>query len=617
MSAETLIQYLSWAIYLITFIVTAVRAIHQPLRAKVDTALLFSAPALLILLSLASQANLLEKSALYTDITVLLLLLIPYLLLRVVYDFYNVPAWFMRLSEVVLAVLVIGTFFFGSALPIWFLSLLIVYLALLPVYSVVAFVQAARSGKGVTRRRMVAAALGSLFFLSIFILAGTSLWFPSLAGISATASNLCGLASAVCYYLGFAPPSFLRRAWQEPELRAFLGRAATLPRLPDTLSIAQEIEKWTAQSVGAPNARIGLWNPAREQLDFSGDASLVPSKSMVAGRAFLEQRALFEPHVHAENPTQREMLQRYGANAIMAAPITAGARPLGVLVAYAQRAPIFAEEDLALLQLLADQAAVILESRALIDEATRVRAREEATRLKDDFLSAAAHDLKTPLTTLVGQTQLLERRALRSPTAPADLDGIRRVAKEAQRLRTLVLELLDAARAEQGRLVSEREPLNLVELAQEVCTRHSSGRYQCVVEADSPAQGEYDRTRISQLIENLVENAVKYMPDGGQVDIKIWQAGDTNYITVSDSGIGIAPEDLPYIFDRFHRGGNVDDRRFAGMGLGLYICRAIVEQHGGSITAQSKPGEGAVFTVELPVEATTPQKEVDMAQVNA
>src|SRR5204862_8184128 len=107
-------------------------------------------------------------------------------------------------------------------------------------------------------------------------------------------------------------------------------------------------------------------------------------------------------------------------------------------------------------QLLADQAAVVLESRALIDEAARVQAREQVTRLKDDFLSAAAHDLRTPLTTLVAAAQLLDRRAARFPDQPADPVAIGRILSEAQRLRTLVVELLDASRAERGSLVGER-----------------------------------------------------------------------------------------------------------------------------------------------------------------
>ncbi|MBI3970510.1 MAG: HAMP domain-containing histidine kinase [Chloroflexi bacterium] len=326
-----------------------------------------------------------------------------------------------------------------------------------------------------------------------------------------------------------------------------------------------------------------------------------------------------------------------------------------MLVVYAPRAPIFVEDDLALVQLLADQAAVVLESRALIDEAARVQALEESTRLKEDFLSAAAHDLKTPLTTILAQAQLLERHLKRRPDSEArnaDLAGVGRIVVEGQRLRDLMLELLDTSRVEQGRLLGRREPVDLVALAQSVCARYAPGR--CVVEAEGPVTGEFDRSRIGQLLENLVENALKYSPTGEPVRVRLWVApaasetpaspapggartdgsvrtaenvgagaaagsaaiGELARIAVSDRGIGIPPADLPHVFDRFYRAANVDDRRFAGMGLGLYICRGIVERHGGRIWVESHPGEGSTFHVALPLwvrvaaraETSTPRK---------
>jgi signal transduction histidine kinase len=273
---------------------------------------------------------------------------------------------------------------------------------------------------------------------------------------------------------------------------------------------------------------------------------------------------------------------------------------LGVLLVYAARPPIFADEDLELVKLLADQAAVILESRTLMDQAVQVQVQQQSTSLKEDFLSAAAHDLRTPLTILVGQVELMERRIQRNPDAPADLVSIQRIKTEAHRLKNLVLELLDAERIGQGRLVTMREEVDLVEVAEEACQRNSSERHHCSVQADGPVTGMYDPIRIQQLVENLVENAVKYSPDGGTVEIKLWsepggmthQAGEErveawNHLTIRDHGIGIPTEDLPNVFERFHRGTNVDDRRFVGMGLGLYICRTIAEQHGGSISVES------------------------------
>jgi signal transduction histidine kinase len=244
--------------------------------------------------------------------------------------------------------------------------------------------------------------------------------------------------------------------------------------------------------------------------------------------------------------------------------------------------------------------AVVLESRELIDEVARARAREEATRLKDDFLSAAAHDLKTPLTTLVAQAQLLERRAMRQPDQPTDVAGIQRIVRESKRLSSLVVELLDVTRADEGTLVGVREPIDLVAVAREVCERRSTPRHPCVVEGEASVLGSYSRGRIAQLVEHLVENAVKYSPEGGEVRVRVWCEDGEAHLTVADRGIGIPREDLPHVFDRFRRGTNVDDRRFAGMGLGLYICRGIAEQHGGRLWGSSEPGQGSTFQVVLP-----------------
>ena len=120
--------------------------------------------------------------------------------------------------------------------------------------------------------------------------------------------------------------------------------------------------------------------------------------------------------------------------------------------------------------------------------------------------------------------------------------------------------------------------------------------------AENPVVGTYDPQRIAQVLENLVENAVKYSPEATEVRIGVGQRDAQATLDVSDDGIGIPAEDLPRVFDRFYRAANVDDRRFAGMGLGLFICRGIVEQHGGRIWVESTVGAGSTFHVTLPIE---------------
>ncbi|MCW5852560.1 MAG: HAMP domain-containing histidine kinase, partial [Anaerolineae bacterium] len=178
------------------------------------------------------------------------------------------------------------------------------------------------------------------------------------------------------------------------------------------------------------------------------------------------------------------------------------------------------------------------------------------------------------------------------------------IIREAKRLARLVRELLDASRVEQGRLLGVREPMDLVAVAREVCESWSFDHHRCSIDTAEPVEGEFDRARMMQLLENLVENAVKYSPEGGEIHIHVWREDGQANLTVSDQGIGIAPADLPTLFERFQRGSNVDDRRFAGMGLGLFICRGIVEQHGGRIWASSPGiGHGSTFHVALPLHA--------------
>lgn len=603
LTADQLIQYLSWAIYVIIFIQVFWRLIRSPQRANLNIGLLFFSTTLIIGISLLNTLGLVTKQAAgYVNGTALLML--PYLLLRLLDDLMVLPRLLRR---------VVGTLQVGAVLTLWLLpperpaavnlTLLAFVLALLG-YAIFLSLRATLTTHGITRRRMAAVGLGTLFLLLDLLTGSLPLLLPVSRDLLHILVDLWGLASAICYYLGFAPPAWLRRAWQAPELRGFLSRVTELTRLPDLQSMVRALEQGAATSTGAPQARLGLWDPALQALHFpsSSGTGLVPlSSSVPATRAFREQRPLFSPSTRYDEPGFAELDRSQVATAVLVAPISSGDKHMGVLLVYAPRAPLFAEDDLELLRLLADQAAVLLENRALIDETADIRARAEASRFKEDFLSAAAHDLKTPLTTLIALAQLLERRAARDPAAPPDQSSIQRLVQEGQRLRALVLELLDAAHVQQGSLLGQREAVDLVEVARGVCERQDGPLHPCVLEAGDPVVGLYDAQRIAQLLENLVENAIKYSPGGGVVRVCLRQDHSGVHLSVSDRGIGIPADDMPYLFERFHRGTNVDDRRFPGMGLGLFICKGIVEQHGGRIAVSSRLGEGSTFHVTLPL----------------
>jgi signal transduction histidine kinase len=341
---------------------------------------------------------------------------------------------------------------------------------------------------------------------------------------------------------------------------------------------------------------VALWDSDRRVLCV-GDVEL----PRTLAQPMVDQQSRL---VRLDEQTDTEMaaLGVENARAALAAPISSFQKQLGVLLVFSPRSPVFANSDLELIRLLADQIAIILESRALVDQATRVHAREEAARLKEDFLSSAAHDLKTPLTGIVTQAQVLRRRAERDPTAPADRVGLDRLLEQSHRLKNLVLALLDVTRMEQGSLIGDTQDANLTEVVRTLARNEAIRWKRVQLRTTEPMVARIDLARFEQVIVNLIENALKYSPQGTPVRVELWREAGEVLLSVHDDGIGIPAEDQPLVFERFHRARNVDDRRFAGMGLGLYIARGIVEQHGGRIWVESTPGVGSTFYVALPAE---------------
>ena len=598
MSGLEQLQYLSWLLYLVVFVLVLVRAIHRPTPAHINMTLFFGAVAMVIV-----STTLTSKAHLALDwvgdvVTPAAAVALGYLLLRLVHDFSSVPTLLMRSVEIGMLACIASVVLSPRPMHDNVALGLVLYLVLVIAYDTWAFARHARRTQGVTRRRMQAAAAGSLCLDLDLVVAGVSVVVPSVPAGWEELGAALGVASGVCYFVGFAPPTWLRRAWQEPEVRTFLQRVTRLARLSDIRNLVQELERGAADALGAPAARIALWDAdiCRLRL-FSDDRQIVLPR---LPQAWLEQRATLDVGPSRQDPPDTALADLYSARAIMAAPITAYGKRLGVLIVYAPQPPVFANSDLELIQLLADQAAVALENRELIDEAAQVRAREEATRLKDDFLSSAAHDLKTPLTGIVTQAQLLRRRAERDPAAPPDRVGLDRLLEQSHRLKNLVLELLDVSRLEHGSLVGERQEADLAALVRSLA-RQDQARWKRVrVRADEPVRALVDVPRFEQVITNLVENALKYSPHHAPVSVTVWAENDTARLSVRDEGIGIPAEDQPLVFERFHRGRNVDDRRYAGMGLGLYITRGIVQQHGGKIWLESAPGMGSTFQVAVP-----------------
>lgn len=609
MNADQLVQYCTQALYVLIFVVAAIKASLRPLRSNIDIAIWFGVVTLIVAETRVIDALGIHSGRVLTAVTSVLLMALPYLLLRLADDFVEVPRPVLRAAALGLVLSAVCLFVFTAPYPLALTLAYVIYFVGFTLYDALALAHGARDSEGVTRRRLRAAALGTVCLSLVILWAGVEAAVPDGAGWSAL-GDVLALASGICYFIGFATPRWLRRMWQEPAVRTFLQRAAALARLPELAELVSELERDLARSFGTRRATIGLWDEGTRTLRYdTGETVLAfPDDQLIAGRAFRERRPIFSEDAMRDDPAHADVYARSGAHAVLAAPLTAGDRRFGVLAVYASRTPIFADDDLELAALLAGQSATILENHLLISEAAAVRAHAEATQLKDEFLVAAAHDLKTPLTALVAQAQLLERRARRNPSAPADPEGIARIVRETQRLKRLVLELLDVTRIQQGRLVTRRDPVDLAALLREACERQATTLHRCVLDGPATLIGSVDEQRMAQLIDNLLENAVKYSPDGGAIRVVLWRDADTAHFTVTDQGVGIPAGDLPHLFDRFHRGSNVAENPAPGLGLGLYICRGIVEQHGGTLSATSAgTGQGSTFHVTLPLSVPADQ----------
>ncbi|WPB77891.1 ATP-binding protein [Archangium violaceum] len=239
----------------------------------------------------------------------------------------------------------------------------------------------------------------------------------------------------------------------------------------------------------------------------------------------------------------------------------------------------------------------------LFSEAQEARAEaERMVRLRDEFLSVASHELKTPLTSLSLQLHTLLKRAR---TQPGDAELAQRLEKAQRQLHKLARmmdELLDVSRLAEGRLRLELCDVDLEQLVREVMERYQEEAWRAgsrlELRAEGPVVGRWDRTKLEQVVTNLLTNALKYGP-GAPVEVRVHSSGALALLEVTDHGIGIAPEDLERIFGKFERA--VPVRQYGGFGLGLYIVRQLVEAMGGGVNVESTPGAGATFHLVLPL----------------
>ncbi|BAY91582.1 MULTISPECIES: PAS domain S-box protein [unclassified Tolypothrix] len=336
--------------------------------------------------------------------------------------------------------------------------------------------------------------------------------------------------------------------------------------------------------------------PLIESLEF-GEA--------VCGLAAQTRRQIIVNNVQHSTHPNTQILCTLKITAYAAQPLIARGKLLGVLSFGSSTRTQFTPEEIALLQATSDQIAIALERAELMASLQQQTEQLiQANRVKDEFLAVLSHELRTPLNPILGWSQLLRTQKYDEATTARALETIERNAK----LQTeLIEDLLDVSRILQGKLSLNITQVDLAAtINAAIETVRLAAEAKCIqlqvsVQPNmAPVVG--DSARLQQVVWNLVSNAVKFTPKHGQIEIAVEYQASQVQLQVRDTGKGISPEFLPYVFDYFRQADGTSTRKFGGLGLGLAIVRHLVELHGGTVKAESAgEGQGATFTVTLPI----------------
>jgi PAS domain S-box-containing protein len=283
----------------------------------------------------------------------------------------------------------------------------------------------------------------------------------------------------------------------------------------------------------------------------------------------------------------------------MAVPIMLRDRLLGALtLARIAATPAYTEQDLRFAEEVANRAALVIENTRLYAEA------QAAIQTRDQFLSLAAHELRTPITTVLGSAQLIQRQLKQSPAATdRELQRVQTLIDHVWRLQRLIQTLLDPARIAAGQLSIEREPVDLSLTIRQIleALQPTLRDHHIVTQGlDTPCIITGDQMRLEQVVQNILQNAIKYSPNGGAIRVELAQHTQHVDLTIHDEGIGIPSDDIARITERFYRAMNVRSTNFSGMGIGLYVVKEILTAHGGTLRIESRHGAGTQIQVRLP-----------------
>jgi two-component system, NtrC family, sensor kinase len=332
-----------------------------------------------------------------------------------------------------------------------------------------------------------------------------------------------------------------------------------------------------------------------------------PSRGHGSARAILGKAVVHIPDVELDTEFEYQALSRaVGWRSGLFVPMLRDGAPIGALAVTRAAPGPFSTSEIDLLKTFADQAVIAVENVRLFRETEqKSRQLEAASRHKSEFLANMSHELRTPLNAVIGFSEVLLQRMFGELNAKQD-EYLKDIYASGQHLLSLINDILDLSKIEAGRMELIRAPFHLPGALENAVTlvKERAARHGITLELDlDPRLGEVvgDERKVKQVLLNLLSNAVKFTPEGGRVSLKAGFSDVAAEIAVTDTGIGIAPEDQAAIFEEFRQVGRDETRKQEGTGLGLALAKKFIELHGGRIWVYSDLGHGSTFTFTLPV----------------
>ncbi|MGB8644447.1 MAG: PAS domain-containing sensor histidine kinase [Anaerolineae bacterium] len=347
------------------------------------------------------------------------------------------------------------------------------------------------------------------------------------------------------------------------------------------------VERFMEQALSAERPLVAEMDDALRDVLQTGEPALI--------RHF---RELVLANLPADE-NMRQALERLNPHTVILAPLAVHGQILGAMVfGLSQPGRSFIAADLVFAQEVANRAAMAIETARLYREANT------AIRLRDQFITMASHELRTPLTSMLGYAELLDRHAREASYDDRARSMIDTIRRQTVRLTRMITTLLDVSHIDKGQLTIERRPFDLESLIERVIVETRPTLRRHTLELTGDVKGiiiDGDEIRLEQVLQNLIQNAVKYSPAGGPVSIRVERDEHTVQISVADKGIGIPAAAQSHLFERFYRASNAEIFRIDGLGMGLYVVQEIVQKHDGQIEVSSQEGRGSTFTVCLPI----------------